>query len=78
MSHLPRIPKLEAPDRLEHWLLKASCSLGSIVEDAATADPKALSSQASAPLRHLELRNPGLLQPLKSPRLLRWACFERH
>ena len=55
-----RIPKLEAPDRLEHWPLKASRSLGGIIEDAAAADPKALSNQASVPLKHLELRNSGL------------------
>ena len=58
-SQLTRNSKLEAPDRLEHWQLKASRSLDSIVEDAAAADPKALSHQASAPLKHLELRNPG-------------------
>ena len=56
---LTRIPKLEAPDRLEHWPLKASRSLGGIIEDAAAADPKALSNQASVPLKHLELRNSG-------------------
>jgi hypothetical protein len=34
-------------------------SLDSIIQEAATADRKALSSQASAPLKHLELQNPG-------------------
>ena len=53
---------MEAPDRLEHWPLKAFRSLGGIVEDAAAADREALSNQASAPLMHLELRNPGLLE----------------
>ena len=52
-------PKLEATDRLEHWLLNASRSLDSILKDAAAADRKALSSQASSPLKHLELRNLG-------------------
>jgi hypothetical protein len=42
---------------LEHWLLKAFHSLGGILKDAAAADRKALSNQASAPLKHLELRN---------------------
>jgi hypothetical protein len=57
---LSRTPKLEAPDRLEHWPLKAFHSLGGIIKDAAAADRKALSSQASAPLKHLELRNSDL------------------
>jgi hypothetical protein len=34
--------------------------LDSILKDAAAADRKALSSQASSPLKHLELRNLGL------------------
>jgi hypothetical protein len=59
--NLTRIPKLEAPDRLEHWPLNASRSLSCITEDAAAADPKALSNQASEPLKHLELRNLGLM-----------------
>ena len=50
-------PKLEATERLEHWLLNASRSLDSILKDAAAADRKALSHQASSPLNHLELRN---------------------
>ena len=54
-----RTPTLEAPDRLEHWPLKAFQSLGGIVEDAAAVDRKALSNQASAPLEHLECRNPS-------------------
>jgi hypothetical protein len=54
---LTQTPKLEATDRLEHWLLNASRSLDSILKDAAAADRKALSHQASAPLNHLELRN---------------------
>jgi hypothetical protein len=54
-----RTPKLEAPDRLEHWPLKASRSVGGLIEDAAAADRKALSTQASARLKHLELRNSG-------------------
>ncbi len=58
-STLTRTPKLEAPDRLEHWPLKASRSLGSIKQDAAAADRKALSDQASAPPKRLELRNSG-------------------
>jgi hypothetical protein len=45
---------------LEHWLLKAFHSLGGILKDAAAADRKALNNQASAPLKHLELRNSGL------------------
>ena len=57
---LPRNPTLESPDRLEHWSLNAFHSLGGIVKDAAAADRKALSNQASAPLTHLECRNPGL------------------
>jgi hypothetical protein len=57
---LAQTPNLEAPDRLEHWLLNASRSLDSILKDAAAADRKALSNQASAPLKHLELRNLGL------------------
>jgi hypothetical protein len=33
--------------------------LGGILEDAAAADRKALNNQASAPLKHLELRHSG-------------------
>jgi gluconolactonase len=62
---LTQTPKLEATDRLEHWLLNASRSLDSILKDAAAADRKALSSQASAPLKHLELRNLGLTEDSK-------------
>ncbi len=72
---LARTPKLEAPDRLEHWPLKASRSLGGIVEDAAAADREALNSQASAPLKHLELRNSGLtMQPLRTGK----PCGTKH
>jgi hypothetical protein len=53
------MPTLDAPDRLEHWSLKAFHSLGGILKDAASADWKALGNQASAPLKHLECRNPG-------------------
>ena len=60
IPNLAQTPKLEATDRLEHWLLNASRSLDSILKDAAAADRKALSSQASSPLKHLELRNLGL------------------
>jgi gluconolactonase len=62
---LTQTPKLEATDRLEHWLLNASRSLHSILKDAAAADRKALSTQASAPLKHLELRNLGLTEDSK-------------
>jgi hypothetical protein len=55
----PGLQNGEATDRLEHWLLNASRSLDSILKDAAAADRKALSSQASSPLKHLELRNLG-------------------
>jgi predicted enzyme related to lactoylglutathione lyase len=61
-SHSTRIPTLEAPDRLEHWSLNAFQSLGGIIKDAAAADRKALSNQASAPLTHLECRNPGSME----------------
>ena len=40
-------------------MLKALHSLGCIIQDGAAADRKALSSQASAPLKHSELRNPA-------------------
>jgi hypothetical protein len=72
---LTRNPKLESPDRLEHWPLKASRSLGGIIEDAAAADRKDLSSQASVPLKHIELRNSGLTRnpKLEAPdRLEHW------
>jgi hypothetical protein len=59
-----RTPKLEAPDRLEHWPLKASRSLGGILKDAAAADRNALNNQASAPLKHLEHRHSGWVHVL--------------
>jgi P-type Cu2+ transporter len=75
---LSQTPKLEAPDRLEHWPLNASRSSGGIVEDAAAANRKALSNQASAPLKHLELRNSGLLekdQSLLVAEIAKGVCF---
>ena len=60
MMRLTRTPTLEAPDGLEHWSLNVFQSLRGIIEDAATADRKALSDQASKPLKRLEDRNPGL------------------